>query len=265
MKILLIAGHGAGDPGASGCGYKEADLTRELVPLIKSALASYDVNVGIYDMAKNAFKEAQKGTLKLNKYDYLLEVHFNAFDDPTAHGTEIFVTTSEGGIGVEQAIMKNMKKYFTLRDADGVKKTNFLVIKTAKSQGISSALIEVCFITNKNDMIVYQASKSQIAKDIALGIATGFGLKPKEKGNTNVAVVEYQVNDSRYYLNVYASDKLEKVDAEGRYNYKLTVGTDGARNLFTAWDDKKLVASGSNKGSKKKGSKLLVRKVAIIK
>ena len=34
MKILLIAGHGAGDTGASGCGYKETNLTRELVNLI---------------------------------------------------------------------------------------------------------------------------------------------------------------------------------------------------------------------------------------
>ena len=28
---LLIAGHGQGDPGAVGNGYKEADLTREFV------------------------------------------------------------------------------------------------------------------------------------------------------------------------------------------------------------------------------------------
>ena len=35
MKILLISGHGAGDPGATGTyngvKYKEADLTREVV------------------------------------------------------------------------------------------------------------------------------------------------------------------------------------------------------------------------------------------
>ena len=41
MKILLIAGHGAGDPGASGCGYKEANLTRELVNLIAPKLRKY--------------------------------------------------------------------------------------------------------------------------------------------------------------------------------------------------------------------------------
>ena len=46
MKILLIAGHGAGDPGASGCGYKEANLTRELVNLIAPNLRKYATEIG---------------------------------------------------------------------------------------------------------------------------------------------------------------------------------------------------------------------------
>ena len=268
MKILLVAGHGAGDPGATGNGYKEAELTREVVRLIYESLSEYEVDVTIYNQGHNAFKDAQNGTFKPGKYDYMLEVHFNAYSDASAHGTEIFVTTSEKGIKVEQAIMSNLKRYFTLRDADGVKKTDFLVIQTAKNQGISSALLEVCFITNKNDMIVYQASKKLIAEDIATGIATGFGLKrkPVKAENKNVAVVKYLADDNvEYYLNVYDADKLEKVDAEGRYNYTLTIGTSGARNCFTSWNKDEKIATGTVKGSKKKGTKLLVRKVATIK
>lgn len=268
MKILLIAGHGAGDPGAIGNGYKEADLTRELVRLISESLTEYQVDVDIYNMGHNAFKDAQNGTLKLGNYDYLLEVHFNAYNDSSAHGTEIFVTTAENGIEVEQAIMNNLKRYFTLRDSDGVKKTDFLVIKTAKNQGISSALLETCFITNKNDMIVYTVSKKDIAEDIAQGIATGFGLKrkPVKKENTNIAVVKFLADDGvEYYLNVYASDKLEKLDAEGRYNYKLTIGTTGARNCFIGWNKNEKIATGTVKGAKTKGTKLLVRKVATVK
>ena len=36
MKILLMNGHGAGDSGATGNGYKECDLTRELADLVES-------------------------------------------------------------------------------------------------------------------------------------------------------------------------------------------------------------------------------------
>ena len=93
MKILLIAGHGAGDPGASGCGYKEANLTRELVNLIAPKLRKY-ATVDVYNENRSAFYDVQNGTFKIGKYDYVLEVHFNAFNG-SGHGTEIFVTDSE--------------------------------------------------------------------------------------------------------------------------------------------------------------------------
>ena len=268
MKILLIAGHGAGDPGATGNGYKEAELTRELTRLIYEALSTYEVDTTIYNPGHNAFKDVQNGTFKPGEYDYLLEVHFNAYSDASAHGTEIFVTTAEKGIKVEQAIMNNLKRYFTLRDADGVKRMDYLVIKTSKNHGISSALLETCFITNKNDMKVYKENKNDIAEEIALGIATGFGLKrkPTKKENTNVAVVKFLAEDGiEYYLNVYQADNLEKLDAEGRYNYKLTIGTTGARNCFTSWNKSDKVATGTIKGTKKKDSKILVRKVATVR
>lgn len=187
MKILLIAGHGAGDSGALGNGYKECDLTRELVNLIAPKLRNY-ATVDVYDQNRNAFKDVQNGKFNVGKYDYALEIHFNAYSDKNAHGSEMFVTTTETGITVEQAIMKNMKRYFTLRDNDsifdGVKRTNFLVIKTLKNKGISGALLETCFITNENDMKVYQGNKKGIADDIVSGIVAGFGLKKKEVKET---------------------------------------------------------------------------------
>ena len=182
MKILLISGHGNGDVGAIGNGYQEYKLTRELVNLIKPRLEKY-ADVDVYDQSRNAFKDVQNGQFKVGKYDYVLEVHFNAYKDSSAKGTEIFVTTREKGISVEQGIMKVMGKYFTLRDNDsvfdGVKRTNFLVINTLKNKGMSGALLEVCFITNKNEMKIYQVCKESIAFDIAEAIAEGFKLKPK--------------------------------------------------------------------------------------
>ena len=187
MKILLISGHGAGDSGAVGNGRKEANLTRELVSLIAPKLRAY-ATVDVYDQKRNAYKDVQNGSFKVGQYDYALEIHFNAYSDPAAHGTECFVTTKENGITVEQAIMKNMNRYFTLRDNDaifdGVKRTNFLVIKTLKEKGISGALLETCFITNKNDMIVYNSNKDAIASDIVAGIVKGFGLKRIEAPKT---------------------------------------------------------------------------------
>ncbi|WP_336296850.1 N-acetylmuramoyl-L-alanine amidase [[Clostridium] innocuum] len=68
MKILLIAGHGAGDPGASGCGYREANLTRELVNLIAPKLRKYAI-VDVYNENRSAFYDVQNGiTIMCWKY-----------------------------------------------------------------------------------------------------------------------------------------------------------------------------------------------------
>ena len=179
MKILLISGHGAGDCGATGNGYKEAELTRELVNIIAPKLRKY-AKVDIYNQSRNAYKDVCSGLFQIGKYDYVLEVHFNAFNI-SAYGTEIFVVPEEKGITVEQAIMKNMGKFFKLRDNDnifdGVKRTRFAVINKVKKLGMSGALIETCFIDNPNDMAIYQRSKNEIADGIVDGIVKGFGLK----------------------------------------------------------------------------------------
>ena len=99
--------------GACGNGYKEADLTRELVNNLAKKLKQY-ATVDVYNQNRNAFYDVQNGKFSISKYDYVLEIHFNA-SNGKGHGTECFVTTREAGITVEQAIMKNMSKFFTLK------------------------------------------------------------------------------------------------------------------------------------------------------
>lgn len=179
MKILLIAGHGAGDPGAIGCGYKEADLTREVVSLVKPKLSNY-ATVEVADTSVNWFKN--KAKLPLSGVDYVFEVHFNACVNDTkgngvTTGTEIYVTRSEKGTAVEERVVNGIAS-LGLKNR-GVKRTNFAVINYCKSKGISSALLETCFIDDADDMKVYVAKKDAIADAIANGIAEGFGLKKK--------------------------------------------------------------------------------------
>jgi len=187
MKILLIAGHGAGDSGAVGCGYKEADLTREVAKLVRGKLSSY-ATVVVADTSVNWFNNKSK--LPLSGVDYVFEIHFNAcVNDARGNGvttgTEIYVTTSEKGTTVEENIVKGIAS-LGLKNR-GVKRKNFSVINYCKNRGISSALLETCFIDDADDMKIYASKKELIAEAIANGIAEGFGLKK--------AVKEEPVND----------------------------------------------------------------------
>ena len=79
MKILLIAGHGQGDPGACALGYQEADLTRELVSLVRPKLSKY-AEVTVFDTNKNPYTYLKSNKYNFKEYDYVLEIHFNADD-----------------------------------------------------------------------------------------------------------------------------------------------------------------------------------------
>lgn len=173
MNILLIAGHGAGDPGACGCGYEEADLTREVVGILADKLQGY-ADIDVYPMDHSAYHDLSVGDLQVNwtDYDYVLEVHFNAFNGQ-ACGTEIYTTRLEEYADAEECIMNHMSKYFDVR---GVKEMNFNVIYSAKKAGVSSALLEVCFIDNQDDMDTYENNKDGVVQTIADGIIEGFSL-----------------------------------------------------------------------------------------
>ena len=174
MKILLIAGHGDGDSGACGNGYREADLTREVVTLLAPKLGEI-CNVTVADTSRNWFEYLGSHSYDFSNYDYVLEVHFNSGGGT---GTEIFVTTSERSTGVEEAIVRQMCAATGYRNR-GVKRTNFRVISRIKSQGVSSALLEVCFIDSAADVRTYTQKKNELIDSIVSGIAEGFGLTRK--------------------------------------------------------------------------------------
>lgn len=180
MDILLIAGHGDGDCGAVGNGCKEADLTRELATLVKSELDGY-ANVTIPDMKRNWYQYVCKkgGYLDLTGKEYALEFHLNAIkpelvSDGATKGAEIYVTTAEKGTNVEQGIVNALSALgFKNR---GVKRYNYGLINHIKKRGVSSALLEVCFIDDIDDMKLFLSKKGEVAKAIAKGIIEGFGL-----------------------------------------------------------------------------------------
>lgn len=223
MKILLIAGHGAGDPGAvstvDGVKYKEGDETRKLVALLAAELGKYEVDVQTYDTTRNAFVDYRAGTLALPAADYVLEVHFNAIaaepGDGKTKGVECYVTTTEKGTAVEEAICKAIAALgFRNR---GVKRTNFAVISRAKAAGASAALLETCFLDDADDMRLYTKSREKVAQVVTGAIAAGFGLKKKEAKPATI----YRVQVGAFADRKNAEKMLAELKAKG-YNPFIT-------------------------------------------
>lgn len=201
MNILLIAGHGGTpyDSGAIGCSYTEAVETRRMAQAVAPLLRNYGFDVSIYDQSQDAYKVVtQGGSLPLSGVSYVLEFHLNsAANDPSGNGittgTEIFVHTNEQGVSVEQAILRRVCALgFKNR---GVKRSSGLaVLRHVHSRGISHALVETCFIDDKDDMTLYGQKFNDIARAIADGVAEGFG---KEVDDMTEAEVKKIVSNMR--------------------------------------------------------------------
>lgn len=196
FRLLLIAGHGQNldgsyDPGAIGCGYREAVLTRELVKLIKQQA---DLNNLPCDVApdRNYYNWFKYGnTYDFTPYTYVLEVHFNASTTPTPlkngemKGTMFYIDQSETGHSVEDKILEGLYSIGSKKAWDGVVVTQrqwpegLMVQNRVRAQGVSHAVLETCFISDGDDVAWYQAKKQLIATKIIEGIISGFGLGPK--------------------------------------------------------------------------------------
>ncbi len=191
MNILLISGHGANDCGAVGYGV-EREETRRVTNRLAELLRPY-MNVIMYPQNRNAYDDVYNGCFQVSlaNIDYVFEVHFNSSDNPTARGTEIWVTPMENGTSVEQHIVNKLASVgFTNR---GVKSEYFAVITHCKNRGVSSALVETCFISNKADMDKYNTNFNSVCSAMAKGIVEGFGMSYKESvQNATKSKYEYK-------------------------------------------------------------------------
>lgn len=193
FKMLVMAGHGRNidgswDPGACGCGYQEADLTRELRDLIKSAADRAGVACDVAPDRNHFSFFKTGGQYDVSEYNYVLEVHFNASvktdyaGNGQMTGSMVYIDQSEAGHSVEDAILRNLYALGSRQAWDGVVvtqrqyTTGLMVQNHIRAQGVSHAVLETCFISDRDDMDWYQVNKFKIAAAVITGIRQGFQL-----------------------------------------------------------------------------------------
>lgn len=193
FRMLVMAGHGRNqdgswDPGAVGCGYQEADLARELRDLIKTAADRAGVGCDIAPDRNHYSYFKAGGQYDVSSYDYVLEVHFNASATPDQagdgqlKGSMVYIDQSETGHIVEDVILSNLYSLGSRQAWDGVVvsqrqwPSGLLVQSRIRAQGVSHAVLETCFISDRDDVDWYLVNKSKIAAAIVAGIQQGFGL-----------------------------------------------------------------------------------------
>lgn len=176
MKILIIAGHGAGDSGAVGCGYKEAELTRKAANILEGKLDAYDCKVVRYPSARNCYEDNKAGemTTSFSAFDLVVEIHFNDYDG-SAHGCEVLYRPVYMRALAAKVSASIASVGFTNRCAR--QRTDLMNMNTCYRLRVPYILIETCFIDNKADMTRYAKEIYRVWGSVADAIADHYGLK----------------------------------------------------------------------------------------
>ena len=220
MKILVIAGHGAGDCGAVGNGFKESDLTRELAGYAERAL-DVVADAVVYDTGRNCYRDIKNnanGAKELLKsVDFVLEIHLNSFSSNNAQGVEVLCkrdsvfsrTLAEkvSNCGFANRGVKLRKDLLNMNYCDTIDKPY--------------VLLECGFITNYHDITVFKNSQEKIAQAIVHAFKVCYNLGEKKK------------NSKLYHVQVGAfarkenAEKLKKQLVAKGFNCFITEREDG--------------------------------------
>lgn len=200
-SILIVAGHGQGDCGATaeygGTTFYEEKFTRQFATLIYNKLKAgagsnlsitmYDQNYDLYKVNVNYTKyDTVVGPIPdLKSYDYILEIHFNATvesskdlkGDGVYKGVGMYVNSAKPNVTLDAQIVRAVADtgFKVWGGSTGIQKSSTLFnAKTCQSLGVSYGLLETAFIDDKDDMQYYCNNRDKMAQAVANAILSYF-------------------------------------------------------------------------------------------
>lgn len=168
-KLFVIAGHGAGDSGATGHGYTEAERVRALASRIK-ALGGSNVTVG--DTSRNWYKDNGISSLNISKDYKIIELHMDSASASSAKGGHVIIKSGFSADQYDKALASFIGSMFPGRSSLIAGRSDLANPKRAAAKGYNYRLLECCFITNKDDLNKFNNNLDAVAK----GILSAFGI-----------------------------------------------------------------------------------------
>ena len=170
--VFISAGHNPKgikvDPGAVGNGYKEADLAVEFRDLVIKECLRIGLKV-IQDKDDERLGDYLE-RIKTGNGSVVIEFHFDAAASSSATGTTALIEAEADRL--DKAFAKELveltSKTFGIKNRGVIteKESHRGSLGLMREEGII-CLLELCFISNKQDVQLYKANKEKLAFSIA--------------------------------------------------------------------------------------------------
>lgn len=175
-KLFVIAGHGAGDPGACGNGYAEAERVRALAQRIKDFGGG---NVMLGDFNRNYYADNGISSLNISKDYKIIELHMDS-GATSAKGGHVIIKSGFDPDEYDNALANFIGGILPGRSKliDG--RSDLANPNRAATKGYNYRLLECGFISNAGDVSIFNSKMDEIAKGIlaAFGIGAGAYIPP---------------------------------------------------------------------------------------
>ena len=213
-KLFIICGHGAGDPGAIGHGYNEAERVRTLAAKIKEFGGD---NVIIGDTTKNWYKSKLVNNTNIPKGSLVLELHMDSSTSASAKGAHVVVDKDLKEDKYDVALANFISGIFPGRSQKLVKRNDLYNGNVAQRLGINYRLLECGFISNANDVQMFHIKMDDIAKGILKCFDFDVVSKPANSGKL------YRVQVGAFSVKANAEKLMNELKAKG-YNAFIKEG-----------------------------------------
>ena len=176
VKLFVICGHGAGDPGACAGGQTEADLVRKLAARIKNLGGA---EVGIGDMSVNWYDTNGIGKGQCPEGAMVVELHMDSAS-PSARGGHVIIKKGFTPDAFDKALASFIGSFMPGRASTIVGHSDLANPNRAASVGVNYRLLECGFISNDGDRAKFMNQIDDLARGIlkAFGINAGVVEKP---------------------------------------------------------------------------------------
>ena len=200
--IFVIAGHGAGDPGACANGYQEAERVRALAAKIQSYGGS---NVTVGDTSRNWYADNGISSLNISKDWQIIELHMDSAS-ASARGGHVIIKSGYNPDKYDTALANYISSVLPGRSQTIVKRSDLANPKRAAAKGYPYRLLECGFISNATDVQIFNSKIDDIAK----GVLAAFDITAS--GSGNVSASKPSTSKPSTYKPVTSSKATLKVD-----------------------------------------------------